>query len=96
MDPIYFVVGLAKTVVSTITPMQSDITLDTFGLMCPIPIIKTAAQIKDMTTGEILEVQADDDQILEDMPAWCKSNGHELLDIIEEDGEFTLYVKKMY
>ena len=43
MDPIYFVVGLAKTVVSTITPMQSDITLDTFGLMCPIPIIKTAA-----------------------------------------------------
>ena len=49
-----------------------------------------------MTTGEILEVLADDEQVLEDMPAWCKSNGHELLDMIEEDGEFTLYVKKMY
>ena len=96
MDPVYFVAGLAKTVVSINIPMQFDITLDTFGLMCPIPVIKTAAQIKDMAVGEILEVLADDEQILEDMPAWCKSNGHELLDMIEEDGEFKLYVKKTY
>ena len=76
--------------------MKPDHTLDTFGLMCPLPIIKTAARIKEITVGEILKVLADDEQILEDMPAWCKSNGHDLLDVIEEDEEFKLYVKKMY
>ncbi len=76
--------------------MQSDLTLDTFGLMCPMPIIKTAGQMKGMAVGDILEVLADDEQILEDMPAWCKSNGHELLEVIEEDDEFQLYVKKMH
>ena len=76
--------------------MQSVHTLDTFGLMCPLPIIKTAARIKEMAIGEILEVLADDEQILEDMPAWCKSNGHDFLDVIEEGEEFQLYVKKMH
>jgi tRNA 2-thiouridine synthesizing protein A len=76
--------------------MKPDHTLDTFGLMCPLPIIKTAARIKEITVGEILKVLADDEQILEDMPAWCKSNGHDLLDVIEEDEEFQLYVKKMH
>ena len=76
--------------------MKPDHTLDTFGLMCPLPIIKTAARIKEITVGEILKVLADDEQILEDLPAWCKSNGHDLLDVIEEDEEFQLYVKKMH
>ena len=74
--------------------MQSDLTLDTFGLLCPIPIMKTAAQIKDMDTGQILEVLADDEQILEDMPAWCESMGHTLLEVVEEDEEYRLYVRK--
>ena len=76
--------------------MEPDHTLDTYGLMCPLPIIKTAARIKEIAVGEILEVLSDDEQILEDMPAWCKSNGHDLLDVIEEDEEFQLYVKKMH
>jgi tRNA 2-thiouridine synthesizing protein A len=76
--------------------MEPDHTLDTYGLMCPLPIIKTAARIKEIAVGEILEVLSDDEQILEDMPAWCKSNGHNLLEVIEEDEEFKLYVKKMY
>jgi TusA-related sulfurtransferase len=76
--------------------MRPDATLDTFGLMCPIPIIRTAARIKQMTVGQILEVLADDEQILEDMPAWCASNGHSLLEVTEENGEYRLYVKKMH
>jgi TusA-related sulfurtransferase len=45
--------------------------------------------------GEVLEVLADDPQILEDMPAWCASHGHALLDTTEEDEEFRLYVRKV-
>ena len=70
-------------------------TLDTFGLLCPVPIMKTASAIREISVGEVLEVLADDPQILEDMPAWCASNGHALLDTIEENEEFKLYVRKV-
>lgn len=75
--------------------MRPAKTLDTYGLLCPVPIMKTAAAIKEISVGEVLEVLADDPQILEDMPAWCASNGHVLLDTIEEDEEFRLYVRKV-
>ncbi len=70
-------------------------TLDTYGLLCPVPIIKTAAAIGEISADEVLEVLADDPQILEDMPAWCASHGHVLLKIIEETEEFRLYVRKV-
>ena len=73
---------------------QPDATLDTFGLLCPVPIMKTASKIKELDPGQVLEILADDDQILEDMPAWCKSMGHELVQVIEEEGEYRLWVRK--
>ena len=75
--------------------IQAARTLDTYGLLCPVPIMKTATAIKEISVGDVLEVLADDPQILEDMPAWCASNGHALLDTIEEDEEFRLYVRKV-
>ena len=74
--------------------MNADRTLDTYGLMCPVPIMKTAAAIKEMGPGQTLEVLADDEQILEDMPAWCRSMGHELLSMKTEDDEYRLLVRK--
>ena len=73
---------------------RPDATLDTFGLLCPVPIMKTSSMIMDMVSGQVLEVLADDEQILEDMPAWCKSMGHELLQVDEVGGEFRLLVRK--
>ena len=75
--------------------MRPAMTLDTFGLLCPVPIMKTASAIREISVGEVLEVLADDPQILEDMPAWCASNGHALLDTIEVNEEFKLYVRKV-
>jgi tRNA 2-thiouridine synthesizing protein A len=70
-------------------------TLDTFGLLCPMPIIKTAARFKEMKRGEVLKVLSDDPGIKEDMPAWCVTSGNELLEIDEVNGEFHAYVKKL-
>ena len=59
-----------------------------------MPIIKTAVKIKEMKPGEVLEILSDDPGIKEDMPAWCKSTGHELVGIEESDGEYKVYIKK--
>jgi tRNA 2-thiouridine synthesizing protein A len=71
-----------------------DAVLDTVGLYCPVPIIKTAARIREMEPGQILAILSDDRVILLDMPAWCKSSGHEYLGNRLEEGEIRLFVRK--
>jgi tRNA 2-thiouridine synthesizing protein A len=75
--------------------MKADRTLDCIGLYCPMPIVKTSQEIKELKKGEILEVIADDTGIKSDMPAWCSKTGHECLGIEEEGGEIHVYVRKM-
>ena len=74
--------------------MQADESLDCFGLMCPMPIIKTAQAVKKMKIGQVLEVVATDKGIKQDMPAWCKTTGNECLAIEDSGEEIKVYVKK--
>ncbi len=74
--------------------MKADQSLDCVGLYCPMPIIKTAEEIKGLKTGAVLEVVADDKGIKKDMPAWCQATGHEFLGMEEESGEIKVYVRK--
>ena len=76
--------------------MKADRTLDCVGLYCPMPIMKTLEKIKELKTGEVLEVIADDKGIKKDMPAWCETTGHEFLGLDEEGGEIKVYVKKTH
>ena len=75
--------------------MKTDVKLDCFGLLCPMPIIQTAKKIKGMKIGEILEVTSTDKGIKEDMPAWCNLSGQEFLGIEEEDKIFKVYIRKL-
>jgi len=75
--------------------MKADVILDTLGLYCPMPIVKTAKKIKDLKIGQVLKVISDDEGIKEDMPAWCKRTGNEFLRIEEGEGEYRVYVRKL-
>jgi len=61
-----------------------------------MPIVKTAEKFKELKTGEVLEVVADDKGIIQDMPAWCEATRHEFLGVEEEGGEIRVYVKKAH
>lgn len=74
--------------------MKPDEVLDTVGLYCPVPIIKTAERIRKMETGGVLKVVSDDRVILVDMPAWCRSTGHEYLGHTQHGTEYGLFVRK--
>lgn len=75
--------------------MTGDVTLDCFGLLCPLPIIETAKKLKELKPGQILEVISTDPGIKEDMPSWCRLTGQEFLGS-EEEGEFIkVYVRKL-
>ena len=74
--------------------VAADCTLDAFGLVCPLPIIKTSQKLQEMEPGQVLEVIADDEMIIEDMPAWCQVTGNVFLGYKEEEGELKVYVRK--
>ena len=76
--------------------MKTDKTLDCVGLYCPMPIVKTAAKIKELKVGEVLEVVSDDVGINQDMPAWCEATGHECLGMEQAGAEIKFYVRKKH
>jgi TusA-related sulfurtransferase len=50
--------------------------------------------MKEMENGQVLLVLADDPEILEDMPAWCKTTGNRFLKLEKEGSVFRLFVQK--
>jgi len=68
--------------------------LDAKGLACPMPIVKTKKAINELEAGEVLEIHATDKGAKNDLAAWAKSGGHELLKDSEEDGVLKFWIKK--
>jgi tRNA 2-thiouridine synthesizing protein A len=69
-------------------------TLDTRGLNCPLPILRTKKTIAGMNDGEVLEVIATDPGSLKDIQSFCTQTGHELMDSNQADGEFIFHIRK--
>jgi len=74
--------------------MNADDILDCYGLMCPMPIFRTANKIKEVGIGKVLEVIATDEGIKKDIVSWCNTTGNELLGIEELDGEIHVFIKR--
>lgn len=61
--------------------------LDARRLLCPLPVIRTQNRVKDLVPGDVLEVICTDPGVLHDIPAWCRINGHRVLDSRRVAGE---------
>jgi tRNA 2-thiouridine synthesizing protein A len=70
-------------------------TLDAKGLKCPMPVVKTSQEIKNVSVGSILEVLATDPGSMADIQAWTKSTGNELLKMERSDGVFQFYIRRV-
>ena len=67
--------------------------LDTKGLLCPLPVIRTQDRIKTMSPGAQLEVVATDPGTRHDIPAWCKVHGHTVLSSTEVDDTYVFLIQ---
>ncbi|WP_454105443.1 sulfurtransferase TusA family protein [Marinobacter sp. MBR-105] len=72
---------------------MADRTLDTSGLRCPMPLLKTKLELNSMTPGEELEVVATDTGSLRDIPAWLALSAHTLVSQSESNGEYRFVIK---
>ena len=74
--------------------MNADKELDTRGLNCPLPILKTKKALADMESGQLLKVVATDPGSLRDFQAFARQTGNELLEQTTQADEFIHVLKR--
>jgi len=67
--------------------------LDARRMFCPMPVIRTQDRIKQLEPGDTLEVVSTDPGALNDIPAWCRINGHKVIETREENDEVIVVVE---
>lgn len=68
-------------------------TLDAKRLLCPMPVIRTQDRIKELNDGDQLTVICTDPGALNDIPAWCRINGHTVIDTQQTDDEVIIIIE---
>lgn len=70
------------------------VSVDCSGLQCPGPVLKLNSAIQSLAPGDELDVTVSDPGFLADGPAWCRANGHELVDIRAEGSVVRARIRK--
>ncbi|MEZ5510159.1 MAG: sulfurtransferase TusA [Gammaproteobacteria bacterium] len=68
--------------------------LDTCGLLCPEPIMMLHGKVREMASGDLVEVVATDPATTRDIPKFCQFLGHELVNQQQVDGKFIYLIRK--
>jgi len=74
--------------------MQHDVEIDTRGLNCPLPILRTKKALAGVQSGQVLKVVATDPGSVKDFQTFAKQTGHQLLSHAVANGEFTFLMRK--
>ena len=73
---------------------MADKFLDCKGLRCPMPLVKLNGFLKEVASGDEVEVQATDPAFLPDIEAWAEHMGHQLLAKRKEGEVFVARIRK--
>lgn len=67
--------------------------LDARRLLCPMPVIRVQDRVKTLSPGTQLEAICSDPGVLSDIPAWCRINGHKLIETRQEAGDYIVVIE---
>ncbi len=73
---------------------MAEKTFDFTGLKCPMPVLKTKKELRNLTPGQVIEVIADDIGAKNDIPALLNKLGDELVELREDNGNLIFVIKK--
>ncbi len=74
--------------------LKADRVLDCRGLLCPMPVVRIAQDIKAVDVGQTIELLTTDRGSKADIAAWGKQTGQDVLDVQEVDGVFHFFVRR--
>jgi len=65
---------------------QVEYSLDATGLVCPEPLMLVRNKVREMRTGDVLNVTATDPSTQRDLTNFCRFMGHQMLSHELTDG----------
>ena len=68
--------------------------LDTRGEVCPMPTIRLGRAIRKIDVGDVIELWTDDPGSQNNMAAWAKNTGHELVSSNVESDVYKYRVRR--
>jgi tRNA 2-thiouridine synthesizing protein A len=71
----------------------SRVLLDARHVFCPLPVIRVQDCVAQLPPGTLVEAVCTDRGALNDIPAWCRLNGHKVVETKSEDFEFTVILE---
>lgn len=74
--------------------MADHTVLDVRGLRCPLPVLRAKKAMRSLAVGETLAVLATDAAAPKDFASFCDSADHVLVGSREENGVFTITMRK--
>jgi tRNA 2-thiouridine synthesizing protein A len=74
--------------------MATRETIDARGAYCPGPLMELIAKLKLVQIGDEIEVLSSDKGSTNDIPEWVKKVHHEMVDIAQKDGYWSIVVRK--
>ena len=69
------------------------IEVDARRLLCPMPVIRVQDKVTECETGDEVIAICTDPGALNDVPAWCRINGHEVMKTEQQDDEIRIYIR---
>ncbi|MGN0377868.1 MAG: sulfurtransferase TusA family protein [Suilimivivens sp.] len=76
--------------------IEFDAEVDITDKVCPLTFVKAKVSLDELEDGEILAIRMNDGEPVQNVPRSLKEEGHQVLKLIDnEDGTYTLYVKKV-
>ena len=78
----------------TQTTSTATETLDTSGLLCPLPVYKAAIVLNGLSDGETLRLVTTDPGALEDIPAMARQRGDTLIEVNKNDDRQNFLIQK--
>ena len=74
--------------------MNTDKSIDTSGLNCPLPILKAKKALTELQSGQTLQVIATDPGSWRDFEAFARQTGNELVSQEKTETNFVYVLKR--
>ncbi|MGB0711936.1 MAG: sulfurtransferase TusA family protein [Gammaproteobacteria bacterium] len=72
---------------------DAELRVDARRLLCPMPVIRAQDAIAPLEKGSRVRVIATDPGVLNDIPAWCRINGHTVLSSEQDELEIEILIE---
>lgn len=72
----------------------ADYEVDCRGTLCPMPVVRLRQEMDKIEVGKVIKIVATDPASVQDMPAFARNTGHELLHSERSDGVYEYYFRK--